>query len=237
MKNLLVGILMLTAHLLSSQSAMFTIESPDSLGFELAVNGLSVSDSIIYNYSTAAQSSQDIQLDLLVDLDSTVYISSTIQVEDMKHLTLHLMSVGPGVTLVEFSTVTRSQPLNTEDANVVSDLDSMATDSIPPKVLPAGCTHEMSAIALANLLGQLEEQFMDRQRINIIENLTRDKCLDVGQLRQMATFIEFEDSRLELCQRLYPQVIDKDQYASLEDLFILSAHREKFAEFLNGRAN
>jgi hypothetical protein len=227
MKNALLAILVMMTQSFWGQSAMFTIESPDSLGFELAVNGKSVSDSTIFSWSNVVEANSEVQLDLLVDLDSTTYISSTIKVDEMKHLTLQLISVGSGATLVEFSVVAYNVPVTSTDVDMVLEVDSLTNDSIPVIVLPEGCSQELSVYAHANLLQKLQEQFMDRQRMSLIEKETLNKCISVEQLRGMAVLIEFEDSRLDICQRLYQQVIDKEQYASLSDLFILSAHQLK----------
>lgn len=229
MRVYIIFIGLLLPRLIWAQVSLLTIESPDSLGFQLAVNGSNVTDSTVIHWSSEFEAGKDILLDLLVETDSTRHLSATINLDSQKHLTLQVTALKTTIALLEYATV-RYEP---QPFEITSALDTISPDSIfVETTLPGVCNIELNPQKLKFILTVMDSQFLDRQRMNTISREMKGCCLTVFQLKQLAAYIDFEDSRLTMCQDIYPQILDKALFRELRSLFILAAHIELFDQFI-----
>lgn len=94
---------------------------------------------------------------------------------------------------------------------------------------------EMSEKEFYTALKSIEAKAFSEEKMTMARLTTKDKCLTVDQVRQIARQFQFEDQTLEFIKYAYDLSKEKAQYYTLEDVFKFMSSRDAFLKFLKAK--
>lgn len=89
--------------------------------------------------------------------------------------------------------------------------------------------------ALSGLKRQIEAVKEDTKKLEIAKAYITRNNVYTEEVRQITSWIMFDDNKMELLKAAYPSIQDKEQYASLKDVFTLPATQKEFAAYAKGK--
>lgn len=97
-----------------------------------------------------------------------------------------------------------------------------------------GCTNKyaMSAADFNNALSTLKNQKFDDTRLKVAQQIASANCLSVNQIKQIASLMSFEDSKLDFAKFAYNYCTDPKNYFNLNDVFSFDASVNELSEYI-----
>ena len=96
---------------------------------------------------------------------------------------------------------------------------------------PKGCKQYIDGID--SILIDLENIFSSEKKLNYLESTLNTVCVSTKHLKTLLESISYEDHRIELCEKLYPQSIyDLDNFHSLIELFKFEKSKNLFLKII-----
>lgn len=96
-----------------------------------------------------------------------------------------------------------------------------------------------TAVAAQSDLGRLQQQIEgvkeDTKKLSIARTYVAQNQVSTSDVRTIASWIMFDDNKMEFLKEAYTQVQDKENYASLSDVFTLPATKKEFKDFAKGK--
>ena len=80
---------------------------------------------------------------------------------------------------------------------------------------------------------QLSEQTENKMRV--AKQFSKNKCLTVDQIRQVAQLFSFSEDIMEYVKFAYPNCMNKDDYYELMEVFTFSGDKEELERFLDAQ--
>lgn len=89
--------------------------------------------------------------------------------------------------------------------------------------------------SLATLKQKMDAADEDAGKLKLANGYVSGNSVSVADIKDIASWLFFDDTRLEFVKSSYSKVTDKDAYPSLGDIFTLESSRTEFEQFLKGR--
>lgn len=83
-----------------------------------------------------------------------------------------------------------------------------------------------------SILSAVENESFKSDRMRMAKQATRNKCLSVGQIKQLLEKFSFEDSKLEFAKHAYTKCTNKDDYYMISDSFTFSSSKSELNDFI-----
>jgi len=88
---------------------------------------------------------------------------------------------------------------------------------------------------LKSLKQKIDASEEDADKLKLAKGFLAANNVSVSELRDIASWFFFDDTRLEFVKQAYPKVADKQAFASLRDVFTLESSKQDFEQFLNSK--
>ncbi len=141
--------------------------------------------------------------------------------------------VNMGVSIVdpEVGSVTTT----TTTTTTTSGTGGMVPQQETPRT--RGCTGRlaMSSANFGNALNTVRNLSFDDTKLSSAKQIASSNCLTVNQIRQLATLITFEDTKLEFAKFAYDRCTDPGNYFNLNNIFSFSSSVESLNEYIGDR--
>lgn len=91
---------------------------------------------------------------------------------------------------------------------------------------------KLSEQEMDDLQIQVAEKPTDIEKLKLVKSALDKKTFDTKQVRFMAGWFTFEDSKLDFIEWAYSRTTDKTEYAKLEDIFTIERNKDDFRAYL-----
>jgi hypothetical protein len=91
---------------------------------------------------------------------------------------------------------------------------------------------EMNDDQFQNALRSIESKAFSDEKMEMVKLVTKDKCLNNNQIREIARQFGFEEQTLEFVKYAYDNATEKDTYYLLENVFKFMSSKDAFRKFL-----
>ena len=119
-----------------------------------------------------------------------------------------------------------------------ADLSAVNTTTAPPRTTVATGNKvwqeggKLSEQEMDDLQIQVAEKLTDIEKLKLVKSALNKKTFDTKQVRFMASWYAFEDSKLDFIEWAYSKTRDKTEYEKLEDIFTIERNKEDFRAYL-----
>jgi len=119
-----------------------------------------------------------------------------------------------------------------------ADLLAVNTTTAPPRTTVATGNKvwqeggKLSEQEMDDLQIQVAEKLTDIEKLKLVKSALNKKTFDTKQVRFMASWYAFEDSKLDFIEWAYSKTRDKTEYEKLEDIFTIERNKEDFRAYL-----
>lgn len=84
---------------------------------------------------------------------------------------------------------------------------------------------------LYDLNKKMEAVKEDTKKLQLAKDYVGMHTINTSDLRQITSWIMFDDNKMELLKMAYPSVQDKELYAGLKDIFTMPATQKEFEDY------
>ncbi len=89
---------------------------------------------------------------------------------------------------------------------------------------------------MADMKQRVQKESFDNSRLNMAKTIARvKKCYTSAQVKDIATWFTFSDSKMNIAQFMYDFTTDRENYYTVVDAFTLTSDRDKFMAFVNSK--
>ena len=94
-----------------------------------------------------------------------------------------------------------------------------------------GC--EINIIDINQFMNNVENIHSSEKKLMLLKNDLQNTCIKTTQLRTLLLSLPYEDHRIELCDEVYPNIYDLDNFRSLIELFKFEKSKNLFLKIIN----
>ena len=100
-----------------------------------------------------------------------------------------------------------------------------------------GCNNKnpMNSSDFNSALASVNKQNFDETKLKVAKQIVQANCLDVNQIKQIATTINFEETKLEFVKFAYDYCTEKKNYFRLNDIFSFSENVDELTEYVQNK--
>jgi hypothetical protein len=100
-----------------------------------------------------------------------------------------------------------------------------------------GCenNYSMSSTDFSSALISVQKQNFDDTRLKVAKQIVSANCLNVSQIKQIATTINFEDTKLDFVKFSYDYCTEPQKYFQLNDIFSFSSNVDDLTEYVQNK--
>lgn len=102
-----------------------------------------------------------------------------------------------------------------------------------PVIAKAGCAAPMTAAAFSAMKTNIESKPFSETRMSTARIATKNTCLSVQQVKDIAGLFNMDDDKLAYAKFAYDYCVDKANYYQVSDIFSFSSTTDNFNQFLD----
>lgn len=106
------------------------------------------------------------------------------------------------------------------------------TISLNINACPVECTTAISNEVFQNELKKINAHDFDEAKKEATKKLLLGKCFTTVQVKEILEALSFEEDKLELAKKAFPQVIDKQNYGAIKSVFEFDSAKEELDLFI-----
>ncbi len=118
---------------------------------------------------------------------------------------------------------------------VVPDAVPVVAPVVVETTLPPVVDCTMSEKKFGDAIKAINAQAFSEGKLDVASLSTRNKCLTISQVRQIAKALTWDETKMTFLKSAYDQCSDQDEYYSLLDLFTFATSKDDFTEWLKGK--
>jgi hypothetical protein len=191
----------------------------DGIAFENSGGNAAVRDSV---------STGNHQLEILIEGDSTMVVSTSILISPQLTLQLELIQENNSYTLVSKGLQSDEESANSESV-ASSSVRALSTELLIST--NSSCARPTSQVTINQTLEILKSKSFQRERLKYLERFFPGECITVNQLRQLLSLIDDEDHRLNMLIQAEDHLFDLNNLHEIREDFILSRSIERFDQW------
>lgn len=88
---------------------------------------------------------------------------------------------------------------------------------------------------MVKVLGMVKSESFSENKMRVAKQFSKNKCLTVDQIRQIAQLFSFSEDIMEYVKFAYPNCMNKDDYYELMEVFTFSGDKEELERFLDAQ--
>ena len=85
------------------------------------------------------------------------------------------------------------------------------------------------------VLNAIDNESFNDDKMMVAKQATKNKCLNVGQIKQIMEKFSFEDGKLEFAKLAYANCLNKDEYYLVNQAFTFSSSKSELNEFIGNQ--
>ena len=241
MRILVLCVLMICGIASHGQQTKLRLVSPDSTHFFASVNNSFISDSSYFVHETEITNPKNVRFQAYLKSDSSVIAELRSDLVEDHINTYSLMSIGEQYFFTYLSSTAYQEipdsiitvkTIDVSDENVmVSENTKMRAEElsiVEIEPIETGCSIPMNSSEFESLKEEIESNYFQNKRTEIIEDALKSDCFTTDQLISLIELIEYQDVRLELLLSAKESIYDIGNYGRLESLLQFKRDIETF---------
>lgn len=109
---------------------------------------------------------------------------------------------------------------------------SVCIISIQLNACPLECTTAISNDVFKTELNKITAHDFDEAKKEATEKLLLGKCFTAEQVKKILQQLSFEEDKLELAKKAFPQVIDKQNFGIISGVFEFDSAKQELNKFI-----
>ncbi len=122
-------------------------------------------------------------------------------------------------------------PNNTDDVYFGPKRKITPVDTTPN--IPADNASAIGDDEVTKLGKKVSDKLTDTDKMKKMKSTLKGKAVTTAQVSTMMGWLNFETTRLEFAEWIYPNTTDKDHYMELENKFTFSSTKQKLEEYIS----
>ena len=168
--------------------------------------------------------SQSINLNMNVNFNENTSLNNNVGMNTNMNVS--------GNNLGNAEAVSNSSTTTTTTTTTTSGMGHANQITAPVQVAAPTPINDCEVQNINSILSAVENESFKSDRMRMAKQATRNKCLSVGQIKQLLEKFSFEDSKLEFAKHAYAKCTNKDDYYMISDSFTFSSSKSELNDFI-----
>jgi hypothetical protein len=131
------------------------------------------------------------------------------------------------------TTTTTTTSSGNQSGGVAAPKQNTVQPEQPTAKVAAGCSSPMSSGDFANAKSSIQKQSFAETQYKTAQQITRNNCLSVAQVKEIIQLFSFERNRLDFAKFAYDFTTDKKNYYMVNDVFSFSSSVDELNDFID----
>ena len=212
-----------------------TTGAQDNVNVNANLDGVGINMSVNVNDNSMQSDQVQIESSGSLNLNMNVNVNENTDFEDNTNLSMN-MNVNDNLDNVQSSsysstttttTTTTSWGGSTYSSNSQNEVSS-GTDN-------SGFNGDCEIGNINGVLNAIDNESFNDDKMMVAKQATKNKCLNVGQIKQIMEKFSFEDGKLEFAKLAYANCLNKDEYYLVNQAFTFSSSKSELNEFIGNQ--